>query len=265
MILRLSETTILAEQERIIRKKRRYRNYPQASCCVTVTMMDHPPAPPPPPPVPLQDPAHRRVHPIVTSASEPEESSDGGGGGGADLDTDSSSDDDAWSASDPHRSRVRFPDEFLDESLDRLDEAHVSQHLHHYHHRSVELVEGGAPPPPVAPSDATLSCPRCFAIVCTDCQRHEKYSDQYRAMFVRNIAVDWDDVWVYDDHRKALVRTTATPPTAAPSSDAAVAADSNVDVSERYCTVTCANCDTQVAVLNPIDEVYHFTGCLASA
>ena len=35
-------------------------------------------------------------------------------------------------------------------------------------------------------TDAVLNCPCCFVVLCIDCQRHEKYTDQYRAMFVSN-------------------------------------------------------------------------------
>ena len=35
-------------------------------------------------------------------------------------------------------------------------------------------------------SDAILSCPGCLTTVCIDCQRHEFYTTQYRAMFVMN-------------------------------------------------------------------------------
>jgi hypothetical protein len=41
-------------------------------------------------------------------------------------------------------------------------------------------------------SDAILSCPRCFTTVCMDCQQHERYANQFRAMFVMNIGVDWN-------------------------------------------------------------------------
>ena len=41
-------------------------------------------------------------------------------------------------------------------------------------------------------SDAVLSCPRCFTTVCMDCQQHERYANQFRAMFVMNIGVDWN-------------------------------------------------------------------------
>jgi hypothetical protein len=38
-------------------------------------------------------------------------------------------------------------------------------------------------------SDATLNCPFCFTLLCMDCQRHDIYLTQYRAMFVRNCKV----------------------------------------------------------------------------
>ena len=37
-----------------------------------------------------------------------------------------------------------------------------------------------------------------------DCQQHTKYSNQYRAMFVMNIGVDWDTRLMYDDAIGAL-------------------------------------------------------------
>merc|ERR1712228_703596 len=39
-------------------------------------------------------------------------------------------------------------------------------------------------------SDAVLNCPACFTVLCLDCQRHELYKTQYRAMFVVNCTVD---------------------------------------------------------------------------
>lgn len=35
-------------------------------------------------------------------------------------------------------------------------------------------------------SDAILSCPLCFTTLCIDCQQHDKYDNQFRAMFVMN-------------------------------------------------------------------------------
>lgn len=40
-----------------------------------------------------------------------------------------------------------------------------------------------------ADSDATLSCPACFAVVCHACQRHETEKTRFRAVFVRGVRV----------------------------------------------------------------------------
>ncbi|XP_050374259.1 uncharacterized protein LOC126791815 isoform X2 [Argentina anserina] len=43
-------------------------------------------------------------------------------------------------------------------------------------------------------SDTVLSCPSCFTTLCLECQRHEKYVTQYRAVFVVNCKIGSDQV-----------------------------------------------------------------------
>jgi len=136
-------------------------------------------------------------------------------------------------------------------------------------------------------SDAVLSCPCCFQIVCMDCQRHERYANQFRAMFVMNIGVSWDRYLNPDNLDKAN------------SSGISVAMDSDditnqakkkprneEDISKSvtiphheakgnttaeepkgdlFYSVHCNNCNTEVAALDMTDEVYHFFGCLVSS
>jgi hypothetical protein len=99
-------------------------------------------------------------------------------------------------------------------------------------------------------SDAVLSCPCCFTIVCMDCQRHETYPNQYRAMFVMNISLQ--SKLIYDNHSKQLVEATMD-------------LDENDTTTEIYHSVNCLECKTQVAALDMKEEVYHFFGCLASS
>merc|ERR1712136_55625 len=47
-------------------------------------------------------------------------------------------------------------------------------------------------------SDAVLNCPACLSTVCVDCQRHETYKTQYRAMFVLNCVVMHDQLLRYE-------------------------------------------------------------------
>jgi len=93
-------------------------------------------------------------------------------------------------------------------------------------------------------TDAILSCPACLQIVCVDCQRHCQYTDQYRAMFVQNVDVQWK-TRLQLSQQQGLV-------------DA-------VDDTDIYHPVVCANCETRVAALEMKEEVYHFYGCLASS
>uniref|UniRef100_T1IK60 E2F-associated phosphoprotein n=1 Tax=Strigamia maritima TaxID=126957 RepID=T1IK60_STRMM len=40
-------------------------------------------------------------------------------------------------------------------------------------------------------TDAVLNCPACMTQLCLDCQRHEIYTNQYRAMFVENCSINF--------------------------------------------------------------------------
>jgi hypothetical protein len=61
-----------------------------------------------------------------------------------------------------------------------------------------------APPAPPAPAfslaalprtDAVLSCPHCFTVLCRLCQRHVQYEHQYRALDAENVVVAWRERW----------------------------------------------------------------------
>lgn len=76
-------------------------------------------------------------------------------------------------------------------------------------------------------TDAELSCPACFTLLCVDCQQHVEYENQFRAMFVQNCRVDDKTVLTYDD-------------------------------SEEYNPVYCSECGTQIGVFSVEEEIYHF-------
>ena len=148
-------------------------------------------------------------------------------------------------------------DAFYDENADQEDEVYVDKL------RSQGLVKKPSP------SDAVLSCPCCFLTVCLDCQKHEFYPDQFRAMFVMNIKVSWDQRMVFDGKKNGLVdlpSTGATPGSSeiTTSSPPQIPPDTS-QIEDVYYKVRCISCDTQVAALDMRDEVYHFYGCLASA
>ncbi|VVB13698.1 unnamed protein product [Arabis nemorensis] len=102
-------------------------------------------------------------------------------------------------------------------------------------------------------SDAVLSCPACFTTVCYECQRHEQYVTQYRAVFVVNCEVDKDRVFQ---------------PNAIPSKVGKRTRDSEKQETgsadnERLNPVFCATCSTEIGVVD-IEEIYHFFNVIPS-
>uniref|UniRef100_A0AC35U3U1 E2F-associated phosphoprotein n=1 Tax=Rhabditophanes sp. KR3021 TaxID=114890 RepID=A0AC35U3U1_9BILA len=97
-------------------------------------------------------------------------------------------------------------------------------------------------------TDAVLSCPLCLKIICRDCQRHAKFKEQYRAMFVENVEVDFDDVKYLPsdfDGNKVMQKTTVSE-----------------SPENAFYPVQCISCKHKVAYMDN-DEVYHFFDVLS--
>ncbi|GLT87130.1 hypothetical protein SLE2022_052290 [Rubroshorea leprosula] len=99
-------------------------------------------------------------------------------------------------------------------------------------------------------SDAVLSCPACFTTLCLECQRHEKYLTQYRAIFVLNCKIENDQVRQAREKPKRGKRKRV-------SSESETA----VTDGEMFKPVCCSVCSTEVGVIDE-DEVYHFFNVL---
>ncbi|KAI9263358.1 E2F-associated phosphoprotein-domain-containing protein [Phascolomyces articulosus] len=110
-----------------------------------------------------------------------------------------------------------------------------------------------------AKTDAILTCPLCFTPLCYNCQRHEKYPNQYRAMFVTHCKVIKTERYRYKDKRKKQPLSSHQP------SSSMVGADETNDQEgdEGYYIVKCSTCDTHVAMMDE-DEVYHFFNTIAT-
>ncbi|CAJ1918203.1 unnamed protein product [Cylindrotheca closterium] len=155
-------------------------------------------------------------------------------------------------------------------NLDEEDESYVYRHMRGGVKENISVIyddEGVKKTKTISVlkprhSDAQLQCPCCFQIVCMDCQRHERYYNQFRAMFVIGIAVDWHSKLVYDELQQALVPKPFDVET---ETDETFDGISKNVAEGDYFAVLCANCSTQVAVLDMKDEVYHFHGCLESS
>lgn len=101
---------------------------------------------------------------------------------------------------------------------------------------------------PLPNSDAVLNCPACLSLLCLDCQRHDIYKSQYRAMFVSNCKVITEEILKYPVKKKRSKK----------NSENDVAGKEDV-----YNPVRCSVCNTEVAVYDA-DEIYHFFNVLAS-
>ncbi|KAK9663831.1 hypothetical protein RND81_14G001400 [Saponaria officinalis] len=101
-------------------------------------------------------------------------------------------------------------------------------------------------------TDAVLSCPACFTTLCFDCQRHEIYLTQYRAMFVVNCEITDKTVVPQGGQKRRKKRKGREAVEAEVSSE-----------SEVVRQVCCSVCSTEVGVIDK-DEVYHFYDVLPS-
>mmetsp|Transcript_14669 Transcript_14669/g.20842 ORF Transcript_14669/g.20842 Transcript_14669/m.20842 type:complete len:158 (+) Transcript_14669:42-515(+) len=91
-------------------------------------------------------------------------------------------------------------------------------------------------------SDAHLSCPACFDTLCLECQRHQIYANQYRAVMVMNVRID---------HLK-IVKADGTP------------AKLGKFCGETFHPVQCDSCGTEVGMYDS-DSVYHFYNAIATS
>ncbi|XP_034015570.1 E2F-associated phosphoprotein [Thalassophryne amazonica] len=188
------------------------------------------------------------------------------------FDSDSEDDDtQTGSSSNLRRTQQLIPtnDELLyDPDKDDRDQAWVDARRRQYNYRKPQ---GGAPgsqhrPPQGLPnSDAILNCPACMTTLCLDCQRHETYRTQYRAMFVMNCTVKSEEVLHYKAQppTKQRNRRKRQGSNRMEANDLPEPAVAGMDMDEVYHPVQCSECATEVAVFDK-DEVYHFFNILAS-
>ncbi|KAK8698687.1 hypothetical protein V6N13_114796 [Hibiscus sabdariffa] len=103
-------------------------------------------------------------------------------------------------------------------------------------------------------SDAVLSCPGCFTTLCLECQRHEKYVTQYRAIFVVNCKIETEKV------RQEKVKPKKSGKRRRETGEEEAAAGAGVETFKAVC---CLVCSTEVGVIDE-DEIYHFFNVLPS-
>lgn len=156
---------------------------------------------------------------------------------------------DEWENNSSKKTNDKINDDlFYDPNMDDEDQKWVENMRKDYNKGRLQKSSKGKEKP-VPNSDAVLNCPACFVTLTLDCQRHEIYETQYRAMFVMNCSVDFTQQMKYPEPKKkgkGKAKTT-----------------DSVDPKDIFNPVKCDKCSTQVAVYDR-EEVYHFFNVLAS-
>ncbi|XP_010709969.1 E2F-associated phosphoprotein [Meleagris gallopavo] len=153
--------------------------------------------------------------------------------------------------------RILTNDELLyDPEEDSRDQEWVDSQRRRYRNQRRVLQPQQTKSSSVPNSDAVLNCPACMTTLCLDCQRHESYKTQYRAMFVMNCFVNKEEILKY---RKKIKKRNKK----RKHSEETAPVQSNQEEEEVYHPVLCTECSTEVAVMDK-DEVFHFFNVLAS-
>ncbi|GIY31593.1 e2F-associated phosphoprotein [Caerostris darwini] len=137
---------------------------------------------------------------------------------------------------------------FYDPDMDDEDEKWINEKRRSYIFPSPNK-NANSKLKPLPNSDAVLNCPACLSLLCLDCQRHEIYKGQYRAMFVSNCKIMDSETLSYPSKKKKSRRKNEDAPTS--------------NEKETFNPVRCSICNTEVAVYDK-EEIYHFFNVLAS-
>ncbi|CAB4483783.1 unnamed protein product [Rhizophagus irregularis] len=103
-------------------------------------------------------------------------------------------------------------------------------------------------------TDAILSCPLCFTPLSYHTQRHELYSNQYRAIFVENCKIIRTEKLLYNENRLRNKNR---------KSKNEKLSNELITGQETYYSVVFETCGTKVAVIDE-DEVFHFFNVIIS-
>lgn len=104
----------------------------------------------------------------------------------------------------------------------------------------------------LGPTDAILNCPCCMTQLCLDCQRHQTYLTQYRAMFVHNCRVDTsNEVTVKEKRKRRKLNRNRSE-------------DENKQCDEKFYSLLCEICSAQVGAFDANEQIYHFYNVIAS-
>lgn len=106
-----------------------------------------------------------------------------------------------------------------------------------------------------------LSCPFCFTPVCYDCQKHETYSNQYRAAFAENCVIEENRILHSAAETMAEPMAEEDAKTNSKSDCANDEESINRDM-EILFPVDCKYCKCQVGVFDFYEKLYYFYNVL---
>ncbi|VDN92744.1 unnamed protein product [Brugia pahangi] len=110
-------------------------------------------------------------------------------------------------------------------------------------------------------TDAVLSCPACMSLLTRDCQRHELYLNQYRAIFVENCNVVKNEVLFLPQSGKNKHKARKNVAGIKPNAVVDAAVSTVLPKEDLFHPVLCSICTTNVGVYD-YEEVFHFFNVL---
>ncbi|VDO72762.1 unnamed protein product, partial [Onchocerca flexuosa] len=110
-------------------------------------------------------------------------------------------------------------------------------------------------------TDAVLSCPACMSLLTRDCQRHELYHNQYRAIFVENCSVVEDEVLFLPQSGKNKQKARKNAAGIKPNTIVDPASITKFPKEDLFHPVRCNICATNVGVYD-YEEIFHFFNVL---
>ncbi|KNC48303.1 E2F-associated phosphoprotein [Thecamonas trahens ATCC 50062] len=104
-----------------------------------------------------------------------------------------------------------------------------------------------------------LACPSCFTLLCVDCQQHERFPSQFRAMFVLSAA----EIVPHQRLAFAPSASSSRRMKAVTSQGTVVLEGGDPDQAAVYLPVRCGVCSADVGVFDS-DEIFHFFNVVVS-
>uniref|UniRef100_A0A0R3RG21 E2F-associated phosphoprotein n=1 Tax=Elaeophora elaphi TaxID=1147741 RepID=A0A0R3RG21_9BILA len=110
-------------------------------------------------------------------------------------------------------------------------------------------------------TDAVLSCPACMSLLTRDCQRHELYLNQYRAVFVENCSVVQNEVLFLPRSGKDKQKARKNAAGVKPNTVVDPANITTLPKEDLFHPVLCSVCATNVGVYD-YEAIFHFFNVL---